>query len=233
MTFQLEVLPHRDWADSISDLWAERLSDNRGLTMCLATGSTPKPVYRAISGHADLSGTKVFLLDEFGLEPGDPARCDVMLDDMLLSRLEVPPALEKLDPQAPNLDAECDRYSQAIARDGLSLVILGLGTNGHLGLNEPGSDYDSTTRVVALADETMAGLSSYGTTSTTSWGMTVGLAEILSSDEAWLLVSGEHKAQILRQTLIGPVDPNVPASFLRMHSNVIVWVDEAASSQLV
>ncbi|MCZ6661354.1 MAG: glucosamine-6-phosphate deaminase [Actinobacteria bacterium] len=233
MSFLLEVLPHRDWADSIADLWAERLSDSPGLTMCLATGSTPKPVYRAIAGHADLSGTKVFLLDEFGLEPGDPARCDVMLGDMLLSRLEVPPALEKLNPQAANLDAECDRYSQAIARDGLSLVILGLGTNGHLGLNEPGSGYDSTTRVVALADETMAGLSSYGTTSTTSWGMTIGLAEILSSDEAWLLVSGEHKAQILRQTLIGPVDPSVPASFLRMHSNVIVWVDEAASSQLV
>ena len=233
MTFQLEVLPHRDWADSIADLWAERLSDSPELTMCLATGSTPKPVYRAIAGHADLSQAKIFLLDEFGLESGDPARCDVMLDDMLLSRLEVPPSVERLDPQAADLDAECDRYSQAIAKDGLDLVVLGLGTNGHLGLNEPGSDYDSTTRVVALADETIAGLSSYGTTSTTSWGMTIGLAEILASDEAWLLVSGEHKAQILRQTLIGPVDPSVPASFLRMHSNVIVWVDEAASTQLL
>ena len=156
MTFQLEVLPHRDWADSIADLWAERLSDSPEMTMCLATGSTPKPVYRAIGGHADLSRAKVFLLDEFGLESGDPARCDVMLDDMLLSRLEGPPSVERLDPQAVDLDAECDRYSQAIARDGLGLVVLGLGVNGHLGLNEPGSDYDSTTRVVALADETIA-----------------------------------------------------------------------------
>jgi glucosamine-6-phosphate deaminase len=63
--------------------------------------------------------------------------------------------------------------------------------------------------------------------------MTIGLSEILSSDEVWLLVSGEHKAQILRRTLVGPVDTDVPASFLRMHNNVVVWVDEAAASQLV
>ena len=85
----------------------------------------------------------------------------------------------------------------------------------------------------ALADETIAGLASYGTMASTTWGMTIGIAEILASREAWLLVSGEHKAQILRRTLVGPVDTDVPASFLRMHDNVIVWVDEAAASHLV
>ena len=233
MTFQLEVLPHGDWATAVADLWADRLSGKPELTMCLPTGSTPKPVYRAIAGHADFSKAKVFLLDEFGLEPRDPGRCDVMLEEMLFSRLDAQPAFDRLDPQAPDLDAECERYSAAIAQDGIGLTMLGLGANGHLGFNEPGSEYDSTTRVVALANETIAGLGSYGTMSTTSWGMTMGLAEILSSDEVWLLVSGEHKAQILRRTLVGPVDTDVPASFLRMHSNVIVWVDEAAASQLV
>lgn len=233
MTFQLEVLPHGDWAAAVADLWAERLSEKSDLTMCLPTGSTPRPVYRAISGHADFSSAKVFLLDEFGLEPGDPGRCDVMLDEMLFSRLDAPPSFDRLDPQAGDLDAECERYSRAIAEEGIGLTILGLGTNGHLGFNEPGSEYDSKTRVVALAEETIAGLEAYGTTSTTSWGMTIGLSEILSSDEVWLLVSGEHKAQILRRTLVGPVDTDVPASFLRMHNNVVVWVDEAAASQLV
>lgn len=201
--------------------------------MCLPTGSTPKPVYRAIAGHADFSRAKVFLLDEFGLESGDPGRCDVMMEDTFLSRLDIPPSFDRLDPQAADLDAECERYSRAIADEGIGLTLLGLGANGHLGFNEPGSEYDSTTRVVALAKQTIAGLEAYGSTSTTSWGVTVGLSEILSSDEVWLLVSGEHKAQILRRTLVGPVDTDVPASFLRMHNNVIVWVDEAAASQLV
>ena len=233
MTFQLEVLPHGDWAAAVADLWAERLLEKPELTMCLPTGRTPKPVYRAIAGHADFSSAKVFLLDEFGLEPGDPGRRDVMLEEMFFSRLDTAPSFDRLDPQASGLDAECERYSAAIAEEGIGLAILGLGSNGHLGFNEPGSEYDSKTRVVALAEETIAGLEAYGTTSTTSWGMTIGLFEILSSDEVWLLVSGEHKAQILRRTLVGPVDTDVPASFLRMHSNVVVWVDEAAASQLI
>lgn len=233
MTFQLEVLPHRDWAASIADLWGERLTTTPDLRMCLPTGSTPKPVYREMAAHADFSEAKVFLLDEFGLEPGDPARCDVMIEEALMSRLDSRPVFDRLNPQAADLEAECDRYSKAIASEGVNLCILGLGTNGHLGLNEPGSLHDSTTRVVALADETMAALSHYGATSSTTWGMTIGISEILASDEAWLLVSGEHKAQILRRTLVGPVDTDVPASYLRFHQNVIVWVDEAAASQLV
>ena len=234
MTFQLEVLPHGDWASSIAELWAHRLDDDPELTMCLSTGSTPKPVYRAVAGAADFSRSSVFLLDEFGLPPGDPARCDVLIEEMLLSRLNQRPAYDKLDPEAGDLDEECRRYSEAMnGGDDVDLMLLGLGTNGHLGLNEPGSEYTSTTRVAALADETLGGLAAYGTTSTTTWGMTIGIAEILASKEAWLLVSGEHKAQILRRTLVGPVDTDVPASFLRMHDNVIVWVDEAAASQLV
>jgi 6-phosphogluconolactonase/glucosamine-6-phosphate isomerase/deaminase len=186
-----------------------------------------------MGGHADFSGSTVFLLDEFGLEPGDAGRCDVMLEDMLLSRLDERPSVETFDVQTTDLDKESERYASALAEEGVDLMVLGLGANGHLGLNEPGSAYDSETRVVALADETIQGLASYGTMSTTTWGITVGIAEILASREAWLLVSGEHKAQILRRTLVGPVDSDVPASYLRMHSNVIVWVDEAAASQLV
>lgn len=233
MTFQLEVLPHSEWATSIADLWARRIQSNPELSLCLAGGRTPKPVYREVSGHADLTASQVFLLDEFGLEDGDPARRDVMLKDMLLSRLDAPPKTDRPDPHAPDLDKECDRYAKALGDSGIDLTILGLGTNGHLGLNEPGSSYKSTTRVVALADETISGLAKYGTTSSTTWGITAGISEILQSKEAWLLVSGEHKAQILRRTLVGPVDSDVPASYLRMHENVIVWVDEAAASQLV
>jgi 6-phosphogluconolactonase/glucosamine-6-phosphate isomerase/deaminase len=233
VSFQLEVLPHGEFASAIADLWAARLAENPKLTMCLPAGATSRPVYREVAGHGDFSRAQIFQLDEYGLEPRDPARCDVRLDEALLSRLDRTPQVERFDPQAPDLDAECHRYTDAVEARGLDLAMLGLGVNGHLGLNEPGSEPDSKSRVVALADETIARLSTYGTSATTSWGMTIGLAEILASKEAWLLVSGEHKAQILRRTLVGPVDTDVPASFLRLHRNVIVWVDEAAASQLV
>ena len=233
MTFQLEVLPHAEWAASIADLWAKRLFDNNVLTMALSAGGTSKPVYREMAGHGDFPEANVFLVDEYGLAAGDPGRSDGRIEESLFSRLGSRPSFHSLDPQASDLDEECNRYAAAIERTGLNLTILGLGVNGRLGLNEPGSRPDAVTRVVALADETIERLGQYGTTSTTSWGMTIGLFEILASDEAWLLVSGEHKAQILRRTLIGPVDTDVPASFLRAHNNVIVWVDEAAASQLV
>ncbi|CAN5735024.1 galactosamine-6-phosphate isomerase [soil metagenome] len=233
MSPDLRVLPDAGWAGVVVAEWSARLAGNPGLRMCLPTGKTPSPVYRGIADAGDFSRSSIFLLDEFGLPPDDPARCDVTLRRDLIDRLDTGPAMfDSLNPQASDIGAECDRYEMAIAAGGLGLTLLGLGNNGHLGLNEPGCDPGCPTRKVTLAAETIDGLSGYGARATTDWGITVGLGRLLQSDEIWLLVTGPGKAGILRRTLEDPISPEIPATYLRTAPNVIIWADESAAAEL-
>jgi glucosamine-6-phosphate deaminase len=113
----------------------------------------------------------------------------------------------------------------------LDLTLLGLGGNGHLGLNEPGSLPGSATRVIDVAPSTAAGTHRYGTIEPPERGMTLGLRPILDSREIWLLVTGSHKAAILDRVLNGPVGPDVPATFLRDHPNTTVFADRSAAGR--
>ncbi len=156
-----------------------------------------------------------------GLPPGDPARCDTRLRAQLLDRLPVPPAVvHTIEVDAPDLDVAVARH--AAAASDLDLVVLGLGMNGHVGFNEPGSRPDSPTRIVRLAASSrQAAMARYGASRVPSAGITVGMDLILGAREVWLLVTGERKAQVLRRALRDPVGPDCPASFLRGHANAL------------
>jgi glucosamine-6-phosphate deaminase len=226
---RIEVFPTDQWGERVASRLAARTAEP-GLRLCLPTGSTPRPVYQALATRpAVLATTEVFLLDEFVLPPGHPARCDAMLQRDLLDLLDVgPAALHRLDPGAANHDAETARYDALVGDRGLDLTLLGLGMNGHLGLNEPDSSSDSPTRFVRLAAETARGAARYGGDVAPESGVTLGLATILASREIWLLVTGEHKADILQRVLTEPVGAYLPATYLREHSKAIVLADEAA-----
>lgn len=202
------------------------------LRMCLPTGSTPRPLYEQIAGQSDFSDATVFILDEFGLPDGDPARCSTMLERDLLSLLSSRPKVDRLDPMAPDPEAECARFASAVADGGLGLTLLGVGRNGHVGLNEPGSTPESTTRRVILSQQSRDGLNRYGAERDTDWGLTLGLEEVLSSAEIWLLVRGAHKADVLASAVRGPISSDFPVTYLREAGNVIVWADESAASRL-
>ena len=227
---RLEVLAVASWAGAVAAALEDCLT-SACRRLCLATGSTPLPVYGILRPHA-LEAATVFLLDEFGGLPlGDPARCEVMLRSALLGR--VPPrGFHFPDVDAADLATECVRYGQLIARGGLDLAVLGLGLNGHLGLNEPGSTADQPTRVVELTQATRDGARRYGAAPPPTWGIAVGLAEILAAREVWLLVTGTAKAKVLAQAMEEPVGAHLPASFLRTHPNAVIWADEEAASLL-
>jgi glucosamine-6-phosphate deaminase len=136
-----------------------------------------------------------------------------------------------IDVDAPDLDAAVARH--AIAAADLDLVVLGLGMNGHVGFNEPGSMPDSPTRIVRLAASSrQAAMARYGASRVPSAGVTVGMDRILGAREVWLLVTGERKARILRRALRDPEGPDCPASFLRRHSNLSTFADEQAAALL-
>ena len=232
------ILPASAWADAVAADLAGRLRANPALRVCLPTGATPVPVYEALVGMArrdevSVAGATVVLLDEWvGLPPGDPARCDTRLRAQLLDRLPVPPAaVHLIDVDAADLDAAVARHA-AVAAD-LDLAVLGLGMNGHVGFNEPGSLATSPTRVVQLAASSReSAMARYGAASVPTAGITLGMAEILAAREVWLLVTGARKAATLRRVLRGPESPDCPAAYLRRHPNLEVIVDQEAASLL-
>ena len=228
---RVEVRTPSEWAASVAGAWQARLRERPGLRMVLPTGTTPLPVYEAMAASgASFAGATVFLLDEFGgLASGHPQRCDTMIRPFL-DRVDLPPErLVRLDPDAPDLQAECRRYQARVDEGGLDLVVLGLGRNGHIGLNEPGSSPSSTTRVVDLAPETVEAASRYGGEGAPVFGMTLGMHSILAAREVWLLVTGPAKHPTLDRVLTGPVTDAVPASHLRTHPNAVIWADTDAA----
>lgn len=227
------------WADHIAGRWRDRLLINPRLRMCLPAGQTPRRVFAAMAkyvahGQISFREAEVFTLDEFGdLPPGDPGLCVQQLRRYLIGHIDLPPErFHFLHPGAERLKAECHRYDDLIGR-GLDLTLLGVGLNGHLGMNEPGTPSDATTHRVELHPTTVAAARRYLThAQTPTWGLTVGLKHLLASKEVWLLACGAGKAEIIQRTLQGKITTEVPASLLRSHPNSVLFVDAAAAAGL-
>ena len=233
----VRVLPAEAWAGVVADAFVARLRAEPRLRVCLPTGDTPSPLYSELVAREELGDVSfaqatVVLLDEWAdLPPGDPARCDVRLRRELLDRLAPPPRFVPIDVDGSDDDAAALAHDEA-ARD-LDLAVLGLGANGHVGFNEPGSRPDDPTRLVRLARSSReAAMARYGAARMPTGGITIGLARLLEAREAWLLVTGAHKAGVLRRALREPEGPDCPASYLRRHPRLTVFADEAAAAAL-
>jgi glucosamine-6-phosphate deaminase len=225
------------WADLVAARVLARLAAHPALRLCLPTGLTPVPVYDRLAaavtaGTASFAGAEVFLLDEFGgVSPDDPGRCDRMLEHALLSRIDLPASRFHRFALDGDIAAECRRYD-ALVGTGCDLTLLGIGTNGHLGMNEPGSAPDAPTRRVELAPSTIAASARYfgRDTNLPTWGVTMGLGTLARSREIWILASGAGKAPIVRETIDGPVSPAIPSTFLRRHPATTLIADADAAS---
>jgi glucosamine-6-phosphate deaminase len=227
------------WVDGTAAFWCGRLQSSPRLRHCLTSGNTPLPVYDAMvravaGGAASFRQAEIFALDEYGGLPlDDEGRCANMLHQRLVDHIDLPKdRLHHFNPEAPDLDQMCRDYDAAI-EPGFDLTILGLGLNGHLGLNEPGSAPESPVRRVSMHEQSVAASAKYVTRGTLPrWGVTVGLQRLLNSKEVWLLVNGQTKAEILRQTLLGEISSEVPASLLRRHPRCYLFADAAATPWL-
>ena len=150
----LEVVPTASWADAVADRLADRLAARPELVLCLPTGATPLPMYERLPGAlarrgVSAAGASIVLLDEYlGLPPGHRARCDEVLQRHVVQTL-APARVVRFDVDRLEPAAACQAYDESIAAlGGLDLVVLGLGRNGHIGMNEPGSTPDAPTRMV-------------------------------------------------------------------------------------
>jgi glucosamine-6-phosphate deaminase len=229
------------WVQGAASLWRDRLRTNPKLRMCLPSGHTPNPLFEVMcrsvaNGDVSFRQAEIFALDDYGgLAADDPGRCRNMLQRYLLDGIDLSPdRFHFLDTEAADTAQVCRDYNTLIeSNGGFDLTLLGIGLNGHLGLNEPGSTLDSTTRRVAMHESTIQSSAGYLTHSNLpTWGIGVGLKHLLASKEVWLLANGARKAQIIARTVQGEINVDVPASWLRRHSNSWLMVDAAAGALL-
>jgi glucosamine-6-phosphate deaminase len=205
--------------------------------LLLPAGRTPEPLFaeccrRVRDGSLDLSRAHAFQLDEMvGVSPEDPRSFAAFLRSRLLEQLSRTPDVDHLlDGTAADPAAEIRRHAVELRRRGdADLALLGLGRNGHVAFNEPGSSLDDAARLVELHETTRRGLEhQFEAPSTPTRGMTLGLAEIRASRAIRILVTGASKREVLARLLAGPPGEDLPASLLLDHPDVAVYADRDA-----
>ncbi|RIV20391.1 glucosamine-6-phosphate deaminase [Fibrisoma montanum] len=238
----LERFPdHNTLSQHAAERMAAIIRQKPDAIICVASGDTPIETYRRFvalvqAGAVDIGRCTFVGLDEWvGFGPDDMGSCSYYVYRDLLTPLALRPGqIYYFNARADDLRAECERIDRVILEHGgLDLLLVGMGMNGHIALNEPGIPFSNYCHVAELAETTKTVGQKYFTQETTlTQGITIGLRHLTEAREVILLVSGAKKAQILHQALTGPVTEEVPASIIQTHPNAYVWVDEGAGSLL-
>ncbi len=208
----------------------------------LATGSTPIGTYKVLiercaAGDLDFSQVKSINLDEYvGLSGEHDQSYRYFMNNNLFNHINI----DKANTNVPNglaedVDAECERYNNVINTLGpIDIQVLGMGHNGHIGFNEPDDHFPLETHKVDLAQSTIDANARFFASAdeVPRQALTMGIKTIMQAKKVLVVVSGKDKAEIVKKAFTGPVTPEVPASILQMHSDVILVADEAAASLL-
>ena len=220
--------------EAAADLLSTWLVDPGVRNVMVAAGNTPLALYGLVGRRGlQLAHLKVFALDEYvGVPTGEPRNCANLLRRHVIEGWGVPPDQYFTISSDPNEAIESVRLHERLIdeKGGLDVAVLGLGQNGHLGFNEPGSPRDSTARVIELEPVSVeANRKWFGGDYAPAAGATLGLRTILAARRVILLAYGPHKAAAVRAMSGGPVDASCPASFLREHPQSWAFLDEAAA----
>lgn len=235
---QLSISSDMDRAnEAAADCLAALLVAPGTRNVMVAAGNTPLELYRLIGERRlSLGHLNVFALDEYvGVPLEEPRNCANLMRRCVQQAWGVPSAqfhtVSSLEHDALASVREHER--KIAAAGGLDVIILGLGQNGHLGFNEPGSAEDSVGRLLDLETISIeANRKWFGGDYAPAKGVTVGLKTILSARRVLILAYGVHKFQTVKDMIEGPVRPNCPASFLQRHAAAHVFLDAYASSAL-
>lgn len=204
-------------------------------TFGLATGSTPETMYSyMVSSDMDFSDKVSVNLDEYvGLDGNDEQSYRYFMNQHLFNHKPFKKTYVP-DGKAEDLDAECKRYDAVIADNPIDIQVLGIGQNGHIGFNEPGTSFDATTHVVELTESTVNANKRYfdKVEDVPTRALTMGIHSIMQSKKIILMAFGKAKADAVKGMLEGEVTEDLPASVLQNHDDVAVIIDEEAASQL-
>jgi glucosamine-6-phosphate deaminase len=228
-----------DVAKFASNVITEQLSVDENSVLGLATGSTPEQTYRElvnkhIADQNSWSQVRTVNLDEYyGLDRNNPQSYHHYMQVHLFNHVDIP-EYNTLFPNGTTSDpaAEARNYEKKIvAWGGIDLWLVGIGSNGHIAFNEPGSSRNCRTRLVRLSDKTISDNSRLfeKKADVPTQALTAGIATIMEARKILLIATGEKKSAAINAALNNPIGPNCPASFLRQHPNCTFVVDEAAA----
>ena len=228
----LVTADYQTLSQTAAELIAKAVRGRAELVLGLPTGRTPLGMYaELVRMHRDqglsFSGVRTFNLDEYiGLSQDDPNSFHAYMHEHFFDHVDI----AAINAHFPD---EAGNYEQAIRSvGGIDLLIVGIGANGHIAFNEPGSSFSSRTRTVNLAAETMTNAAKqFGSNAVPRQATSMGIGTVLDSRHIVLLASGSGKADVVRRALRGPITEAVPASALQMHPNVIAILDEEANGE--
>lgn len=212
------------------------------LVLGLATGSTPIGTYQELirmydAGELDFSKVITFNLDEYaGLPSTHDQSYHYFMHENLFNQININPSnVHVPSGVVKDFDRYCQWYEEEIAKaGGIDLQVLGIGSDGHIGFNEPGSSLASRTRIVTLTEETIKDNSRFfeRMEDVPRFAITMGVGTIMEAKHCLLMANGEKKADPVKVLVEGPITSQVTASVLQMHPNATVILDEAAASKL-
>jgi len=234
----IQAKDYDDMSEKACEMITDRLKSLENPVLGLATGSTPEGLYQRITEkykqkEISFQNAKTFNLDEYvGLAKDDPNSYYHYMNEKLFKHIDIPKEHIHLpNGTAADLEKECNDYEQLIlAQNHIDLQLLGLGVNGHIGFNEPGTPFSSRTSVVDLVESTINANARFfdSIDDVPTQAISMGIKTIMESQEIILLASGESKAEAIAKLINGEVSEDFPASILKNHKRVTVIADEAA-----
>ncbi|MGG1246466.1 glucosamine-6-phosphate deaminase [Bacillus spizizenii] len=234
----MECRTYEELSKQAARIVADTIKEKPDAVLGLATGGTPEGTYRELirlhqTENLSFQNVTTVNLDEYaGLSSNDPNSYHFYMNHLFFQHIDIQPSRYFIpNGNADDLDAECRRYEQVIeSLGGTDIQLLGIGRNGHIGFNEPGTPFKSRTHVVTLNEQTRQANARYfpSIDSVPKQALTMGIQSILSSKRILLLISGRSKAEAVKKLLEGDISEDFPASALHLHSDVTVLIDREA-----
>ena len=225
----------QELSEKAYEIMMETVKGASKVTLGLATGGSPIGIYELFRNNKpEVSHVRTINLDEYiGLDKNHEQSYNYFMNDQLFNHLNFK---ETFVPNGANsdLDAECKGYDAIIDRHGIDLQLLGIGGNGHVAFNEPGTSFDFTTHVTDLVESTIDANSRYfeNREDVPKTAITVGIKSIMDAKKILMIAYNDSKAQAIKEMIEGPVTTEIPASILQNHPDVTVIVDEDAAAML-
>jgi glucosamine-6-phosphate deaminase len=226
---------------AVAEIFTNEVKNNPDCVLGLATGASPIPTYQNIistfkKGGISFKGVKTYNLDEYcNLPKVDKNSYYTFMHEQLFNSLDI---LEEnvhfLDGNAEDCEAECQRYDNEInAVGGIDIQLLGIGNNAHIGFNEPADEFTTGSFKVQLTESTInANKIYFDENPMPTHALTMGIKQIMAAKKIVLIATGPKKAEAVKNMIEGAVTPQVPASILQEHDDVIIFLDEAAAALL-
>jgi len=224
-----------------ADFIANSIKNKPNLVLCMASGSTPALtcgllIQKLKEAKIDYSKFTFLGLDEWvGLPPTNTGSCHYFFQRKIFEPLQLSSSQYFLfNALSDDLKSECIKMDKVIAdKDGIDIMVVGIGMNGHIGFNEPGTSFDNLSHVIELDEITKSvGQKYFDEPVELSKGITIGFGHLMNAKKVFLMANGSKKAEVIKKTIEGPLAESFPASILQKHPDGYILIDEEAGSLL-